>query len=70
MLYLLLRLSVCLKTMDPKVQFCFIPELLTFIKAHLLTATEEGDFIYRVIFTGDSLGNFLYLDKKRETWEL
>lgn len=50
--------------MDPELRFCFIPQMLTFIKARFLTATEEGDFIYRVIFTGDSLGNFLYLDKK------
>jgi len=38
-------MTVCLTTMDPKVRFCFIPQMLTFLKGHFLTATEEGDFI-------------------------
>lgn len=57
-------LLVCLTTLDPKVWFGFIPQLLTFIKEHFLTATEEGNFICRVMFIGHSLGNFLYLGKK------
>lgn len=38
-------MSHCLTSMDLKVCFCSIPQMLTSMKAHFLKATEEGDFL-------------------------